>query len=186
VKPRDIPNIISVLRILLVIPIMFVLAREEYGLVLVLFAIAGLSDGLDGYLARRFDWRSRLGALLDPLGDKFLLIGVYLVFGWNGLLPWWLVGLVILRDVIIVSGALAYRHVCGELTMEPTLISKANTLLQILLGLVIIAVEAGQALPDMAARVMIPVVAISTLWSGLDYVLRWGSRARHCGSRGRE
>ncbi|MCW8839927.1 MAG: CDP-alcohol phosphatidyltransferase family protein, partial [Gammaproteobacteria bacterium] len=133
-KPRHIPNLISVLRIMLVVPIMVLLARGEYLLVLMLFVVAGLSDSLDGYLARRFDWRSQLGALLDPLGDKFLLVGVYLVLGWNGLLPGWLVGLVILRDVVIVSGALAYRRLCGELTMEPTLISKANTLLQIVLG----------------------------------------------------
>ena len=146
-KPRDIPNLISFLRIALVIPIMVLLHRQEFGLVLVLFAVAGLSDGLDGYLARRFNWRSELGALLDPLGDKFLLVGVYLVFGWNGLLPLWLVGLVILRDVVIVSGAIAYRQVCHELTMEPTLISKANTLLQIMLGIQVIAATMGATLP---------------------------------------
>jgi cardiolipin synthase len=180
VKPRDIPNIISFLRILLVIPIMVLLQRQEYGPVLLLFAVAGVSDGLDGYLARRFDWRSELGALLDPLGDKFLLVGAYLVFGWNGLLPWWLVGLVILRDVVIVSGAIAYRQLCHELTMEPTLISKANTLLQILLGLLVIASALETSLPSWLMQGMIGLVAISTLWSGTDYVWRWSKRAHHC------
>ncbi|MCW8829532.1 MAG: CDP-alcohol phosphatidyltransferase family protein [Gammaproteobacteria bacterium] len=182
-KPRHIPNLISVLRIMLVVPIMVLLARGEYLLVLMLFVVAGLSDSLDGYLARRFDWRSQLGALLDPLGDKFLLVGVYLVLGWNGLLPGWLVGLVILRDVVIVSGALAYRRLCGELTMEPTLISKANTLLQIVLGLMVITSALWSVLPEWSLPLMIILVAVSTVWSGLDYVLRWSWRARRCRSR---
>jgi cardiolipin synthase len=180
VKTRDIPNIISLLRIALVVPIMVLLHRQEYGLVLVLFAVAGISDGLDGYLARRFDWRSELGALLDPLGDKFLLVGVYLVFGWNGLLPWWLVGLVILRDVVIVGGAIAYRQLCRDLTMEPTLISKANTLLQILLGLLVIVVAMDQSFPSWLLPGMILLVAVSTLWSGIDYVWHWSMRAHRC------
>lgn len=184
-KPRDIPNAISILRILLVIPIMMLLDRQEYGLVLLLFGVAGLSDGLDGYLARRYRWQSRLGALLDPLGDKFLLVGVYLVLGWNGLLPWWLVGLVMLRDVVIVSGALAYRHVCRELDMEPTLISKINTVLQILLGLMVIAGAMGAALAPMLVQGMIALVALSTFWSGCDYVLRWGLRAHRCSREGK-
>lgn len=182
-KARDIPNIISILRILLVIPIMVLLAREQYLMVLLLFALAGFSDGLDGYLARRFDWRSRLGALLDPLGDKFLLVGVYLMLGWNGLLPGWLVALVIVRDVLIVGGALAYRKLCGELSMEPTLISKVNTLLQILLGLTVIAMAMLWPLPDWVLLWMIALVAISTVWSGVDYVLRWSLRARRCAAR---
>lgn len=179
-KPRDIPNIISFLRILLVIPIVVLLHRQEYGLVLVMFAVAGASDGLDGYLARRFDWRSKLGALLDPLGDKFLLVGVYLVFGWNELLPWWLVGLVILRDAVIVSGAIAYRQLCRELTMEPTLISKANTLLQIALGLLVIVAAMGAGVPSLLQQLMIGLVALTTLWSGIDYVWRWSMRAHRC------
>ncbi len=179
-KPRDIPNVISILRILLVIPIMMLLAAGEYPAVLLLFAVAGFSDALDGYLARRFDWRTDLGAMLDPLGDKFLLVGVYLVMGWNGLLPWWLVAGVILRDVVIVSGAVAYRKLCRELSMEPTLISKANTLLQILLGLLVIALAMGMPLPQWSLQGMITLVAISTLWSGIDYVWRWSARARRC------
>jgi len=180
VKPRDLPNFISILRILLVIPIMVLLERHEYEWVLVLFAVAGVSDGLDGFLARRFDWRTRLGALLDPLGDKFLLVGVYLVLGWDGLLPWWLVGLVILRDVVIVSGAIAYRQLCRELTMEPTLISKANTLLQIVLGLLVIVAALEVSVPGWTMPGMIGLVAVTTLWSGVDYVWRWSMRAHHC------
>lgn len=182
-KARDIPNIITVLRILLVIPIMVLLARQEYRTVLVLFAVAGFSDGLDGFLARRCGWRTPLGAILDPLADKFMLVGVYLMLGWGGLLPLWLVLLVILRDVVIVSGALAYRRLCGDLTMEPTFISKINTLLQIVLGLAVIVAAAGWPPPAWASSGMIALVALSTLWSGVDYVWQWSLRAHECRAR---
>ncbi len=179
-KPRDIPNIITILRILLVIPIMVLLSRQEYLTVLVFFAIAGLSDGVDGFLARRCNWRSELGAILDPLADKFLLVGVYLMLGASGLIPFWLVVLVILRDVIIIGGALAYGRRCGDLVMEPSIISKINTLLQIVLGLGVIVGAAGLALPLWLFGGLITAVAVTTVWSGTDYVWRWGRRARDC------
>jgi cardiolipin synthase len=185
VKARDIPNIITVLRILLVIPIMVLLARQEYRTVLVLFAVAGFSDGLDGFLARQCNWRTPLGAVLDPLADKFMLVGVYLILGWGGLIPFWLMLLVILRDVIIISGALAYRRLCGDLTMEPTFISKTNTLLQILLGLAVIIGAAGWPLPAWTLFGMIALVALSTVWSGADYVWQWSRRAHRCRARRR-
>jgi len=186
VKPRDIPNILTLLRILLVVPIMVLLARGEYLTVLGLFALAGLSDGLDGYLARRYDWRTPLGALLDPLADKLMLVGVYLVLAWSGGLPLWLVSLVVLRDVVIISGALAYRHHCKNLTMEPTWISKANTLFQILLGLVAILAASTAALPTWVLYTLIGVVTLTTLWSGVDYVWHWGHRAHACMTKERE
>lgn len=179
-KARDIPNIITVLRILLVIPIMALLARQEYWTVLVLFAVAGLSDGVDGFLARRYHWQTPLGAILDPLADKFMLVGVYMMLGWIGLVPFWLMLLVVLRDVIIIGGAFAYRRLCGDISMEPTLISKINTLLQILLGLVVIVGAVGWSLPAWAGTVLIALVVLSTVWSGADYVWHWGQRARAC------
>lgn len=179
-KPRDIPNIITILRIMLVIPIMVLLARGEYLTVLGLFALAGLSDGLDGYLARRYDWRTPLGALLDPLADKLMLVGAYLALGWSGMLPLWLVILVVLRDVVIIGGAVAYRQRCGNLTMEPTWISKGNTLFQILLGLVALITASGGSLPPWSINGLIGVVTLTTLWSGVDYVWRWSRRARDC------
>ncbi len=183
---RQIPNAITLLRILLVIPIMVLLAQRQYGPVLVLFFIAGVSDGLDGYLARRFCWHTRLGSILDPLADKFMLVGTFLLLGWDGLMPWWLVGLVILRDVLIVGGATAYHYCCQSLTMEPTLISKVNTVLQIMLGLVIIVAAMGSWIPTWVVTSMIVLVTVSTVWSGIDYVWRWGWRAYRCYSSGRE
>ncbi len=179
-KPRDIPNIITILRIILVIPIMVLLARGEYLTVLVLFAVAGISDGLDGYLARRYDWGSPLGALLDPVADKLMLVGAYLVLGWSGMLPIWLAALVVLRDLVIVGGAVAYSRLCGNLTMEPTAISKINTLFQIVLGLAAIIAGTSDWLPPWSLEALIGVVTLTTLWSGMDYIWRWGRRARIC------
>jgi len=109
VKVRYIPNLISLLRILLVVPLALCLLSKNYTVALGVFLLAGFSDALDGYLARRFNWSSRLGALLDPLGDKLLMVTTYLLLGLQAVIPMWLVLAVILRDVIIVSGGLLYR-----------------------------------------------------------------------------
>ncbi|GAB6040413.1 CDP-alcohol phosphatidyltransferase family protein [Endothiovibrio diazotrophicus] len=175
---RDIPNLITVIRILLVAPIAATLAERHYGWALALIAVAGLSDGLDGFLARRFDWRSRLGALLDPLADKLLLTVSFLVLGWLEVVPLWLVAAVIGRDLLIVGGALAYHRRVGRLEMEPSRWSKINTAL--LLGY-LLAVVAGQALGGALARwsplLVWPVLA-TTVVSGVDYVIHWSARAR--------
>src|SRR3990172_3309285 len=102
---KDIPNIISLLRMALVPPVVILLLNGYYGWALLVFVSAGLSDGLDGYLAKRFGWRSRLGAILDPLADKLLLVASYLTLGWLGQLPLWLVAVVVGRDIVIVAGA---------------------------------------------------------------------------------
>ena len=104
----QIPNLICVLRIALVWPIISALVDGRFLVALVLVAIAGASDGLDGYLAKRFNWRSRLGGLLDPLADKLLLVSTFVTLAWLGLTPAWLAALVILRDIVIVTGGLVY------------------------------------------------------------------------------
>ncbi|MBE0509893.1 MAG: CDP-alcohol phosphatidyltransferase family protein [Chromatiales bacterium] len=180
---KQLPNIITILRILLVIPIMILLARQHYALVLWLFVVAALSDALDGYLARRYHWQSWLGSVLDPLADKVMLVGSYLVLAWSGWLPWWLVIMVIGRDVVILLGAGMYRWRCGSLHIAPTAISKANTLLQMLLGILVIVFAAGLLVPVVLLQALILVVALTTLWSGLGYVLEWSARARVCRQR---
>jgi cardiolipin synthase len=94
VKPRDIPNLITGLRILLVAPFLWLLLEEHYGAALLLFVIAGISDALDGFLAKYYGWTSELGGLLDPIADKLLLMGAILALGWLNELPGWLVMLV--------------------------------------------------------------------------------------------
>ncbi|MEJ2307743.1 MAG: CDP-alcohol phosphatidyltransferase family protein [Gammaproteobacteria bacterium] len=173
---RQIPNVISVFRILLVIPIIVLMLREEYAQALILFAVAGVSDGLDGFLAKRFQWQTWIGGVLDPLADKVLLVSTFLALGWLGRLPWWLVGLVFLRDLVIVAGALIYHYRIGKVNAEPTIISKVNTFMQILLVLVAMLAQIF-ALPAPLVTILIYLVAVTTVISGLDYVIKWGRRA---------
>ncbi len=181
-RASDIPNIITVARILLVLPIAWALLQQYFVLALVLFFVAGVSDGVDGFLAKHFGWTSRLGALLDPLADKFLLVTCYAALAWIGLLPVWLLVLVLLRDVVIVTGAVVYNFHIARLEAEPTLISKLNTLLQILLVLMVIVHQAFTGGRAGWIDVLIYAVTITVIWSGIDYVLIWSRRARHAGS----
>ena len=176
-KARDIPNLICVVRILLVPPVVISMLGGDFALALLLFAIAGGSDGLDGYLARRFDWRSRLGAILDPLADKLLMAASYITLGWLGLLPPWLVALVLGRDVLIISGSLAFHHFVSDIELAPTRISKANTLFQILLVLLVMAVMIGMSFPSWGLTAMIALVTTTTLLSGSHYVWSWSKLA---------
>jgi len=178
VKRSDIPNLITVMRILLVAPISWSLVRQEFGPALVLFFVAGLSDGLDGFLAKHYGWTSRLGALLDPLADKALLVACYAALAWTGLLPVWLLVLVVARDVVIVAGAVVYNFRIRRLEAQPTLISKLNTLLQILLVLLVIVQQLVPRVNDVWIHVLIYAVTFSVVWSGLDYVVTWSRRAR--------
>ncbi len=175
---RHIPNLISLLRIALVVPLWWLLGEGRYWETLLLFAVAGASDGLDGFLARHYHWQSRLGAFLDPIGDKLMMLTAYLWLGWLEALPWWLVAMVLGRDLIIVLGALAYHGLIERIELAPTLISKLNTAVQILLGLLTLLGLAGLALPGPLLQVGVWLVALTTLWSGIDYVVRWALRAR--------
>jgi len=176
-RARDIPNVISVLRILLVLPVIHLLLHQEFRLAMLLFFVAGVSDALDGFLARQFGWRSRLGGILDPLADKFLLISVFVCLAWLDALPWWLVGLVVLRDLVIVGGALAYHLTVERLEAEPTLISKLNTALQILLALLVVYDLGFEPVPGWILQGLLWAVSFTLVASGLDYVLEWSRRA---------
>jgi len=176
-KPRDIPNLITGLRILLVVPVLGLLLQEHYALGLLLFFVAGLSDGVDGYLAKRFGWTSRLGSLLDPIADKLLLMGTVLALGWQGHLPAWLVLLVVLRDVVILGGALVYHYWVEPLQARPSRISKLNTLNQLALVLAIICDLGIRPLPDALLTILLYATALTTLWSGVGYSWQWGAQA---------
>lgn len=176
-EARHIPNLITFFRFLLVAPVVWMLLRDDYAAALILFLIAGASDGLDGFLAKHFGWTSRLGGLMDPLADKLLLVSCYLALGWQGLIPGWLVAVVVARDLIIFSGALAYHRLVEPLTAEPSVISKINTLSQILLVLAVLFDAGVTALPaDWVSTLLYTVLATAVL-SGADYVWTWGWRA---------
>ena len=176
-KPRDIPNIITVFRLLLVPPVVVLMLNQRFGAALVVFGIAGISDAIDGYLAKRYNWTSRLGGLLDPLADKLLLLSTFITLAWLGWIPLWLVSLVILRDLVIVAGAIVYHMRIEQLDAEPSVVSKLNTVTQILLVLAVMFTQAIQELPALWMDVLLYSVLATTIWSGLDYIWTWGRRA---------
>lgn len=131
-KLKHIPNLICVARIVLVAPIVWSLLEGRYALALGLIVLAGMSDALDGYLARTFDWRTRLGGLLDPAADKLLMFASFVTLTWIGLVPIWFTAIVVGRDLVIIGGTIAYRFLVGPFEGEPTRASKLNTVFQIL------------------------------------------------------
>lgn len=177
------PNIITLARIALVPPIAVLLLREEYRPALGLIFVAGISDGLDGWLARVGGWRSRVGAALDPFADKLLLVVSFACLWWQGLLPSWLVAVVILRDVYLVLGGLIYNHWFERIELvEPSRISKINTFLQIGLALLVVVDAAWpMTLPDNVLFLTTRLVLFTTVVTFADYAWTWSQRARRVG-----
>lgn len=175
---RWLPNAISLMRIAMIAPILMYIVQGRYGLALFLFFVAGFSDGVDGYLAKRFDWHTRIGALLDPIADKLLVGGTFITLVMTDLIPVWLAVLVIVRDVVIVGGATVYNFLIKPIEGEPTRISKINTALQ-LLFVVFVLSRAGFGWPDRIAITIIGAsVVVTIVISGIDYVWSWARRAR--------
>ena len=176
---RHLPNLLTAARLLLALPVVLAIGYRDFTTAMVLAALAALTDALDGFLARRFGWQSRFGALLDPLADKLLLVGGFLALTHVGAVPLALTLLVLARDVVIITGALAWRLLLGPLAARPSLLSKFNTLAQIVFVLAVLLTlawaPAAQALP---LRGPAWAVGALTVASGVDYVLRWGARAR--------
>jgi len=173
-----IPNAICIVRILLIVPLVAALFAGSYNIALVLIVVAGFSDGLDGFLARTFDWRTRLGSLLDPAADKLLVVSAFFSLTALELVPLGLTLIVVLRDIVIVSGALVYQKLAGNLEGEPILISKLNTVCQ-LSFIVLTIMYAEWAVPDAAwLTVLGAMVVFTSITSGLTYVLIWSGRAR--------
>lgn len=172
------PNAISTLRILLILPILWLFVIGEYGWALALFLLAGLSDGVDGFLAKRYQWNTRLGAILDPAGDKLLVAWTFGTLAYLEHIPVWLAVVVILRDVVIVAGSAMYNYLVRRLEGQPTRISKLNTALEFVF-LVFVISRAGYGWPDsVTITVLGAAVLITVVISGYDYVSNWIRRAR--------
>ncbi len=174
---RHLPNALTLLRILLVGPLVWLLLQGDYPRTLIGFAIAAVTDAVDGLLAKRFGWTSELGKVLDPLADKLLLVAMFVTLSVLGLVPAWLTVLVVARDVVIAVGALLFRLSFGVLEGRPTPVSKLNTLCQILFVLAVTARAAGAGLSEPVVMTLGALVMVTTVVSGLDYVLRYASRA---------
>lgn len=172
------PNAISLMRMALVVPILLLILEGSFGWALALFWLAGLSDGVDGYLAKRFNWHTRLGALLDPVADKLLVAGMFITLAYTQDIPMWLAAIVIGRDLVIVAGAIAYNFLIGPVDGEPTNISKINTVLE-LLFLLFVLTRAGYGWPDPSwITVLGAAILVTVVISGVDYVWSWSRRAR--------
>ena len=173
-----IPNAISLVRIALVVPILMLILQGQHGWALALFFFAGFSDGLDGYLAVRFNWQTRLGGLLDPVADKLLVAGMFITLAWVGQIPVWLAAVVILRDVVIFGGAVAYNFLIEPVQGEPSRISKLNTALE-LMFLFFVLSHAGFGWPEpITLTVLGASILVTVVISGADYVWSWTRRAR--------
>jgi cardiolipin synthase len=174
---RHLPNLICLIRLALIWPIASALHAGQQLPALGLFVAAAVSDGLDGYLAKRFSWTSELGKFLDPLADKLLLVTVFVESAWLGLIPWWLTAAVVARDVLIGLGALAFRLWIGALRGQPTFMSKINTAAQLVYVTLIMLRAAGGIPPREVLDAGAVLTLITTVVSGLGYVVTFTQRA---------
>ncbi|MFN3348244.1 CDP-alcohol phosphatidyltransferase family protein [Pseudorhodoplanes sp.] len=177
----SLPNLITMARILCVPLIVWAITSGQMLVAFVLFMLAGLSDAVDGFLAKRFNMSTELGAMLDPVADKALIVSIYVALGFTEALPRWLVILVVSRDILIVGGFLVAKMINRPMPVRPHPVSKLNTVAQILLaglalGALALRFDAGSALP-----VLIGLVTILTLLSIAFYVAEW---IRHFGTNG--
>ena len=173
----NVPNMLTMLRLFLVPVLFYALVQGRYGWALAIFLIAAVSDGLDGWIARRFHQQTRLGAILDPIADKLLVVTAVITLTWLGFLPLWLTVLIISRDLLIIGGSMAYQLLIGAIEIAPTRLSKVNTVVQFLLiVLVLIHTASGWQYPDLLMIFIIASFA-STLSSGLQYVWVWSRKA---------
>jgi cardiolipin synthase len=181
---RHIPNLITVIRILLVVPTALALVHQQLMTTLMLFALAAASDVVDGFLARYFKWQSVLGSILDPIADKLLLATMFITLAVLKMVPLWLMSASLLRDVIIVSGAAAYRFFIGPVSAQPSRVSKFNTLCQGAFVLVVVASAAFDWPPPWFSMGLGALVFVTIAISGADYVLTYGRlAARNAGPR---
>lgn len=177
---RHLPNLLTLLRIALVPLLALRILQHDYDAALAITFIAAITDALDGLLARRFGWQSRLGGILDPLADKLMLTVAFISLAWVGAIPVWLTALVIVRDLVIVIGGTGYHYLIGRFELSPSRLSKLTTVVQILLALISLIGLAGVwPVPGWLAVGLVAITALLTPLSGLHYVARWGSRARH-------
>ena len=173
VNISQLPNLITIARIALAPVLILLLKDEEYAASLAVFAIAGISDGLDGYIAKRFHLESRLGSILDPLADKTLLVSSYVMLMLLNHLPFWLMLTVVFRDLLIIGGYLIYTSMVGPVQMRPSWLSKFNTFMQISLVIVILTQQALQWMYPPLIEAFIYAVLLTTVISGLHYLWIW-------------
>ncbi len=172
-----IPNILTVGRMLAVPPLVILLVHEQYGWALAVAVAAGVSDLLDGFLARRFGWQSRFGSLADPAADKIMMVACYVTLAWLSHLPWWLIVLVILRDLVIVIGGWIYHVKFERLEAQPTQLSRFNTLCQVFLMWFVLVRLAGIPLSPEAQIGLEWLVGFMAVVTLVQYTWLWSMKA---------
>ena len=174
---RWIPNAITLARVLASLPLFWLLEERAYVPAFWLAIVAGLSDAADGIIAKSFGWQSVLGGILDPIADKLLLTAGFLGIWWNHPELTWLVALVLGRDLVILVGAFAWWRLIGAFTPDPSGISKATTLAQLVFLAMVLAHLAGHPVAESWLQPMALATGAMTAISGVDYVVRYGARA---------
>lgn len=169
----NLPNALSLGRLLAVPVIVWLLLQEAYVGAFVVFVLAGVSDAVDGYLAKQFGMDTEIGRFLDPIADKTLLVSIYITLGYQEILPVWLVILVVSRDLLIVGGALLAYTMSQPMRPTPLFISKINTVLQISLAATVLGDVAFRVGLEALATALIYAVAATTALSGARYLVNW-------------
>lgn len=169
----NLPNLITLGRLLSVPLAIWLILDGAFWAAFCLFVLAGASDAVDGFLAKRFDMRTRIGALMDPIADKALLVSVYVTLGIAGGLPAWLVILVVFRDALIIGGFLLMQVLANKTRWDPLIISKINTAMQLVLAAAALA-RLGFGFPGpRTVEILVLVAAATTILSGGAYLVRW-------------
>ena len=168
-----IPNLITIARLLIVPVVIVMILQGRWPAAFVLFVVAGVSDGIDGYIARRFDMRSEFGAYIDPLADKALLVSIYVTLAVVGVLPAWLAVVVVFRDAMIVAAVMLSWVMSRPVAIKPLLLSKLNTAAQIGFAALVLSTKAfGVDLAGFDATVMLAVAALTVASAGA-YLALW-------------
>ena len=170
---HQIPNLLTLARIAAVPVLILFLYDGRYGAALTVFVLAGITDGLDGWIAKRFKCVTRLGSILDPLADKILIVSTYVMLVLAGDLPFWLILLIGFRDLGIIAGVLVLNTLNGHVQMQPSLLSKVNTFLQISLVILVMVERIGFIALEPVAEILLWFVAVTTVASAIHYVYFW-------------
>jgi len=178
------PNSLTVLRLLLALPLGLFILRADYHSALGIGVLAGITDALDGFLARRIGALSRFGAALDPVADKVLITVTFVCLAQSGLVPWFLAAIVIARDLVIVAGAACYHALIGPFAFAATALSKANMVVQIGFCVLVLLTQVVDDIPAQSVEIGSIAVLLLAAASGIDYVVRWSRKAFASGRSG--
>ena len=173
----NLPNIITISRLLLTPYIVWLILSESYVLGFIFFLISGVSDALDGFIAKRFNQQTLLGSYLDPIADKFLIVSSIVLLGYNGYVPIWLIIIIVSRDIAIFGAVIISWMLGTNLRIEPLIISKVNTFLQIFyIVTTFIVILNNQILNELTTSIHVIttyLIAISTILSWMSYLKVW-------------